>query len=566
MKLTVRKKLIFGFSALIILMIILGGVGIYSLSVINNELTVLYDMHLKGIEYIKDAQINLASLGEDRGMLILAVDSKGRETAAKSMKSTFEEFEKNLEDFKSTIVDEEGRSIYSEITKLWEILKPNEESAIALATSGKIEEANQQTMVNRLNSEQIEIKINYLVKQKSELAEAANNGSDMLYSETLVILIIIIVLSVLTGIIVSLYISNIISKPITVMAGATKKIAEGDITVQAIKVKNKDEIGELANSFNIMTDRLRDMIIKITEASQSVAAYSQELSASSEETTAAAEQVSKTILELSSGAAAQSEELEATSSHIGQISSAIQQAAANTESVTNASKNASDAANEGVREAENAVRKIDRVKQVSIESANVVNALGKKSEEIGQIVDVIKNIADQTNLLALNAAIEAARAGEQGRGFAVVAEEVRNLAEQSSASTQKIEGLIKDIQSETNRAVNVIESGGQEILEGVEAVNKAGNTFKSIVKEVENVAEQINEVSAATQQIASESNEIVKSIDSIAAISQQTAASGQEVSAASEEQTASMEEVASSAQELAHLAEELLETVSRFKH
>lgn len=186
------------------------------------------------------------------------------------------------------------------------------------------------------------------------------------------------------------------------------------------------------------------------------------------------------------------------------------------------------------------MRKIEQIREVSVQTGEAVTHLGEQSKEIGQIVDVIKGIADQTNLLALNAAIEAARAGEQGRGFAVVAEEVRKLAEQSSISAAQIATLIGNIQRETERAVEVMEKGKLEVAAGLEAVNLAGNSFRTIVVEVNTVVEQIKQVTVATQQMAIGSSQVVKSVESIGVISEQTAASTQEVSAASEEQAAMM--------------------------
>lgn len=565
MELTVRKKLIVGFSILTVLICILGGFGIYNLSKMNNDIDVLYNMHLKGVEYIKDAQVNLISLGDDRGMLILSPDTKGKEMAILNMKSTFDKFEKNIQDFTNTTVHEEGRKTASEILKLWERLRPNEEKVIELSRRTTNDEAYQQAIENRLIADQIEIKINSLVNLKNELAQEANSVSDLLYSSTLGLSITIIILSIVIGIIVSIYISNIIAKPIAKMAVATKKIADGDLSVESIKVKNKDEIGELANSFNTMIEGLRGVIRNVLDASGQVASSSQQLSASSEETTAASEEVATTINELAIGASKQAEDASNTSVVIHQMAASIQSVAENVNSVASISTNVSEEADAGLNEARKAVEKIQKIKQVTEESAQDVKVLGDESTKIGQIVEVIKGISDQTNLLALNAAIEAARAGEQGRGFAVVAEEVRKLAIESAASASQISELINNIQNETKKVVGIMDNTMQEVLEGVDAVNRTGSSFELIVGEINNITSEIQQISASVQQIAGGSHSVNDSIESIAAIAEQTAASSEEVSAASEEQTAAMEEVANASQELARLAEELQMNVSKFR-
>jgi methyl-accepting chemotaxis protein len=187
------------------------------------------------------------------------------------------------------------------------------------------------------------------------------------------------------------------------------------------------------------------------------------------------------------------------------------------------------------------------------------------SQQIGEITETITSIADQTNLLALNAAIEAARAGEAGRGFAVVAEEVRKLAEGSAEAVRKIGSLIRSIQSETNRAVNAIETSSKEVQEGKVHVAKIADVFIEINKAAEEANRMAVEVAAAGQARVSEVERVVKAINEVAAIAKESASTVQEVSSSTEEQTASMEEMSASAQELARLAMDLKEAVGKFK-
>jgi methyl-accepting chemotaxis protein len=184
----------------------------------------------------------------------------------------------------------------------------------------------------------------------------------------------------------------------------------------------------------------------------------------------------------------------------------------------------------------------------SIGGMNLVNQqmlrLQEDSNKIGEIIEVIDDIADQTNLLALNAAIEAARAGDQGRGFAVVADEVRKLAERSSEATKQITSIIKGIQDNTQQSVKAVE-------QGVISSQKSGKAFENIISMVNDSANKVTEIAAASEEQAAQSSEVMSSIESI--------------SAAAEEAAASSEETASTAQSLAQLAEELNNSVSIFK-
>lgn len=563
MRFTIGKKISFSLAIIFILILVINGVSINSLNGLKqtgDKNTEKSTQDSRKLNYVSEIRLKFSDVIMPPNDYLIngTVDErKNFQEASKKMEQLFIQKNKYKLDSESLNLINQAESNYFKVKeKALRIF--NIDNPVGNKNGEKLmEDMDATASVTVKNLDQIH---NILWEDMNK----SNNYAKLGFQSTLykIYLSIIISFAIILGI---LYIFRIyIIKPINNLIVEVNILAEGNLT-KDITIKNNDEVGDLANSFNKMVKNLREIISKVASVSQRVAASSEELSASSEETTAATEQVANTIQQLASGANSQAEEVEGTSTIINQMSAGIQQISANTQSVSQASINVSDIAGQGSKEAENAVSKIERIKDVTAETAEVVKLLGQESEQIGQIVDVIKGIADQTNLLALNAAIEAARAGEQGRGFAVVAEEVRKLAEQSSVSAQQIAELIGNIQKETNRAVEVMDVGTREVAEGVVIVNKAGNSFNVILKEVNKVVEQIQQVSAATQQMAAGSNEVVKSIDSIAAIAQQTAASSQEVSAAAEEQTASMEEVARSAQDLAMLAEELQKSVSRFK-
>jgi methyl-accepting chemotaxis protein len=211
-----------------------------------------------------------------------------------------------------------------------------------------------------------------------------------------------------------------------------------------------------------------------------------------------------------------------------------------------------------------AVRQIANIEKTVAESARIVETLGDRSKEIGQIVDTISSLAGQTNLLALNAAIESARAGEAGRGFAVVAEEVRKLAEQSQDASKQIGELIGAIQADTDRAVAAMQQGTSEVRLGSEVVNRAGDAFQEILAAVGRVSDQASQMSQAIAEMAGGSRKIVASIKEIDAASKANVDETQNVSAATEEQSATMEEIAASSQGLATLAQDLQAAVRRF--
>jgi methyl-accepting chemotaxis protein len=184
-------------------------------------------------------------------------------------------------------------------------------------------------------------------------------------------------------------------------------------------------------------------------------------------------------------------------------------------------------------------------------SAKAVESLGSRSDQIGEIVGTIEDIADQTNLLALNAAIEAARAGEQGRGFAVVADEVRALAERTTRATKEISGMIKAIQHETKSAVIAMEEGVSEVAKGSDKAADSGRALEQILQQINDVNGQIHQVATAAEEQTATTSEISNNMMQITDVVAQTSRGAQESAAA--------------ANQLSVLAEDLKRIVSQFK-
>ncbi|MGA9120472.1 MAG: methyl-accepting chemotaxis protein, partial [Bacteroidota bacterium] len=192
-----------------------------------------------------------------------------------------------------------------------------------------------------------------------------------------------------------------------------------------------------------------------------------------------------------------------------------------------------------------------RIAEVVNKSAATVKALGKSSDQIGEIIGVIDDIADQTNLLALNAAIEAARAGEQGRGFAVVADEVRKLAERTTKATKEIAGMIKAIQADTTGAVSSMAEGTKEVDEGIKLADKAGVSLNEIVEVSQKVTDMVSQIAAASEEQSSASEQISKNVEAISTVTAETAQG--------------VQQIARAAEDLNRLTENLQQLLSRFK-
>jgi methyl-accepting chemotaxis protein len=238
---------------------------------------------------------------------------------------------------------------------------------------------------------------------------------------------------------------------------------------------------------------------------------------------------------MAAGAQEQSSQTVEIATAVEEMTKTIFETTRNADNASQTAKKAGDLAKEGGKVVKETIEGMYRIEEVVKKSAQTVQALGNSSDQIGEIVQVINDIADQTNLLALNAAIEAARAGEQGRGFAVVADEVRKLAERTTKATKEIAGMIKQIQKDTGEAVTSMELGTSEVEKGKLLTEKAGNSLNEIINGSEEVVDIINMVASASQEQSAAAEQISKNIEAISSVTNQSASGAQQIAHAAED-------------------------------
>jgi len=357
--------------------------------------------------------------------------------------------------------------------------------------------------------------------------------------------------SVLLAVALSMVIARTISRPVAFLAKCSSSIAQGDLDTRC-RLERKDELGELSRSMGVMVDNLRDKIEEAVRKSSEAdrnAAQAQDSLAQAE----AKEAQIENILALIRGIANESGELsESLSDYAGRLASQVEQVKQGTETqkrrlaeaasamdqmnatVLEVARNASDAAEsagkaqskaaEGAQIVIESVKSIDTVNAITSQLRRNMGELGGQAQSIGQVMNVISDIADQTNLLALNAAIEAARAGEAGRGFAVVADEVRKLAEKTMGATQEVGQKIRAIQDSVALSVRDVEEAARAVARSNELAGASGSSLEEIVALTDVNTRNVQSIAAAAEEQSAASDHINSSIAEVNGVAHETEA------------------------------------------
>ena len=523
-KMRIGGKLALAFGAIELLMIVVGGLGIYELSTVNQSAVDLGTNWLPSIKALAAIEKDMANVRRFELASILQTDKKSMEEDAANMAKSEAALAADRKQYEPMISSDEERRIYEQIGASYDKYDAVQNNVLQLAQDNKRDQARDLAMTQgreayNASLTQLDADINLNEKGGDTSVKRAAD----VYSSSHVWIIALLVAAVVAGVLLALTISRSMASSAKAMLGIIEQVSANNLAVPDIEVRSGDEIGQACLAINKMKNNLGKVIESIASNAQNVANASEEFSSTSQNITANSEE---------------------TSAQANVVSAATEQVNRNLQTVATAAQEMSASVSEIAKNATEAARVASEALRTAAETNTTVTKLGESSAEIGQVIKVITSIAQQTNLLALNATIEAARAGEAGKGFAVVANEVKELAKQTARATEDISHRIAAIQADTKGAVEAIGS-----ISGI--ISKVNDISSTIATAVEEQSATTSEISNNVSEAAKGSGEVAKNITGVAQAAQSTS------SGASESLKA--------AQALAQMSTQLQSLVAQFK-
>lgn len=559
---SIRKKLYIGFGTIILLLLTISSISYYQLNHINNLNKELF---------------------ENRVYKLIQIDKIL--TAAALQGNYIRSYMLEPDDVTIQKLQEQEQLIQAKITELDKIFtsETTQEQMEIIKSNQAIFEKAALEIINTYNPDDLQSAIDILrtrahpareaiqqaihdialyEEQQIQIARAESSNAENVSS---VIVLSISVISIIFSFIVVFFMTRAITIPVNKLATAANVIATGDLRQKNVEVKTKDEIRNLANSFNVMKSNLRSLINNVAKNVEYTTSSSAELSASTDEVSLASSDIAKRIKLMAKDGNQAVITGQETSSAMDETARGVQRIAEATQMLHSKAVDTQSVANNGEKMLQTTESQMMVIQQSSDKTNELIKQLSTQSAEIENITKVITDITDQTNLLALNAAIEAARAGEHGQGFAVVADEVRKLAEESKISANQIINLTTNIQQNTREVEKAVGVTVQKVDEGVTYIHDAQTAFNKIMDAIEHMAYEIEDVSASTQQISAATEEVAASVNEMSSVAKNAAQQSELIAAAIQEQSAIIQEVNDVAKSLSDEAITLQEEINKFK-
>lgn len=561
MKLSVSKKLWGSFLSLLLFLLAMGAVYLLIISDLNSQYKFLLDDRVKKTQLVDDLIINQQDYSNDIRGYMIYVDSKyleGRSEKNDLFEERYKELGKKINLKEDRVLLEQVYKSKQEYTDLSEeiilnVQKEKNQEALVIAKQASVLEETIINLATQLSENQ---KV-YMKEKRKEI--------DILVKDMQTFITLVIIGGFILSIVMPTILSRSISLPVRKLTVAIGQVAGGDLQVEDVQVRNRDEIGEMAGAFNKMVKELKSIVASMRDSSTQLAVQAEQMSASSEESLASSEMVATTAEDNMQGTNQQVVIIEDSVNSMNEMAAAVGRITESNVDMLQSAETVNSLVQEGACSMNAVTKEMNNINATIQDSASIMEMMASHSSDIQRVTALITDISDQTNLLSLNAAIEAARAGEHGKGFAVVADEVRKLAEQSKRSASEIANMVCMIQDATKKGVESIKIGTEKAVDGLVASENSLQMFEQIKVAVGEVSERVESASIAIDEIQAMTEEVAAGSLSIKEIAVSAAERAHDTSAATEEQLAANEQITTGAQSLASLAERLQKEVSHFK-
>ncbi|WIM41057.1 methyl-accepting chemotaxis protein [Paenibacillus sp. PK4536] len=559
--LSVRTKIVILIIINLLLLLALGFNGTTSTKQMSNIATDMYEKNMKPVMAMDQIIINYSNNAKRLLILTRTTDMTERETLIKEVATTASDTGKQYALLKQTTLSPENQQNLANLTETNIAFSDARQNILDAVGAGDLTTAQS----NYTDLENTRITLNkYLDTLRTSMVNEANQSkvtADNTYSRSTIVMVTFIIIGLLVSLLVGLWIALLISRPLRKVQQLMNQAAQGDLTAAA-DYQAKDEIGQVATAFNTLIASMRKIIKSVDESAMTLSASSEELTASAEQTAQASSHIATSSGELATGFTSQTQTVIQVTDSVNGMARQMDQISHTSQQVGEMTENMQQTAEKGIDEVRDITNRIEQLSSDIHSTLNVLTNLNAKSEQIGFASSAIQQIAQQTNLLALNASIEAARAGDAGRGFAVVADEIRKLAESSASSSTTITSLIKDVQQESQSAVDKAKGSVHSVQASIDGGQRVTVAFEAIQQSINTTVQQTNSTNTLINNATQETQKVAEAMEHLSALSQQGSAGIDEMNAASEEQLSTMEDVASSARHLSQLAEELQQLIA----
>ncbi|GIP28920.1 methyl-accepting chemotaxis protein [Paenibacillus sp. J23TS9] len=558
-----KQKLSLSFAAVLVITIIVGTIGWVQLSIANTSYRMLIDDRVAKMLLAKDLG-RIAALEAENVRGYLLTGNEEHFTNYENNRKQFNKAESEVEALNKT---GKGKEISDQLAEL------EQQYAVIVDEIAAYKKKNDVAAYTRLVEEKCAPMVRKMTAAAAELENYHQNQLDAdlqktreQEQKTKTVLGITVLLSLAVGIVMAYLMIRMISRPVALIARSAQQIAAGDLTGADMNIRQKDEIGGMARSFDEMKHHLKQLMLQIDRHAAEVVSASGELALGSEQTVLASQQITESMQEVSTAAENQMARMKENKASMEESASSLKRIAESASITVESAETVQQQSEKGLGLLEETVSQMQQIQSVMEESRAAVNDLGHRSHEIEKITLFIKEIADQTHLLSLNASIEAARAGEHGRGFAVVAGEVKKLADQVGMASEQIGGGIRNMVGNISKSVDAMQRGSDQLEKGAQSMQQTGQAFHQIYASIQTVAGQAQEVSASTEELSALTEQMLVSEEHMVELSSYIAGQSQSVAAVTEEQLATMEDISVSTGSMSGMAKGLQMEIRRFQY